>query len=126
MKRISISIMLLDCLVASTAAQSASGATAYWTDYNVTENNWDYNAAHVFCASVDGDKPSEWRSRYGWTGYCGKVGSQGKEACGKCLSVTNTDTGDKETVRIVDECGSGDLELDLETAFKPIDTDGQG
>ncbi|XVE89895.1 hypothetical protein DITRI_Ditri20bG0032200 [Diplodiscus trichospermus] len=126
MKRISISIVLLACLVASAAAHSASRVIAYWTDYNVTNNNWDYNAAHVFCANVDGDKPLEWRSKYGWTGHYGSEGPQGEEACGKCLSVTNTDTEAKETVRIVDECGSGGLELDLETAFKPIDTDGKG
>ncbi|XVF42195.1 hypothetical protein PTKIN_Ptkin01aG0340500 [Pterospermum kingtungense] len=126
MKRISISIVLLASLVASAAAQSASNVTAYWTDFNVTENNWDYNAAHVSCAAVDGDKPLAWRSQYGWTGYCGSVGPQGEEACGLCLSVTNTDTKAEEIVRIVDECGSGGLELDLQTAFNPIDTDGQG
>ncbi|XP_022742085.1 wheatwin-1-like [Durio zibethinus] len=126
MKRISISIVLLACLVASAAAQSASGVIAYWTNYNVTNNNWDYNAAHVFCAAVDGDKPLEWRSKYGWTGYCASVGPQGEEACGLCLSVTNTETGDKETVRIVDACGSGGLVLDLETAFRPIDSNGNG
>ncbi|XWS64708.1 hypothetical protein CRYUN_Cryun05aG0026600 [Craigia yunnanensis] len=103
-----------------------SDVTAYWTDYNVKKNNWDYHAAHVFCAALDGDKPLEWRSKYGWTGFCGKVGPQGDEACGKCLKITNTDTKDEEIVRIVDKCGSGGLELDLETAFNPIDTDGKG
>ncbi|XVE89894.1 hypothetical protein DITRI_Ditri20bG0032100 [Diplodiscus trichospermus] len=126
MKRISISIVLLASLVASAAAQSASGGTAYWADYRAIKNDWDYDAAHVFCASIDGNKSLEWRSKYGWTAYCGSVGPRGKDACGKCLSVTNTGTGDKETVRIVDECGSADLVLDLETAFRPIDTDGKG
>ena len=89
MKRISISIVFLACLVASTAAQSESGVIAYWTDYNVTDNNWDLNASNVSCATVDGDKDLEWRSKYGWTGYCGSAGPQGEEACGKCLSVRN-------------------------------------
>ena len=43
-----------------------------------------------------------------------------------CMQVTNTDTKDEEIVRIVDKCGSGGLELDLETAFNPIDTDRKG
>ncbi|XVF31113.1 hypothetical protein REPUB_Repub16aG0117700 [Reevesia pubescens] len=124
MKGLRISILLLACLVASAAAQSDSSVNAFWTDYNVTNNNWDYNAADVFCAAVDGDKPLEWRSQFGWTGYCGP--NQGLAACGKCLSVTNTRTGAKEKVRIVDTCGTGPLELDLEKAFKPIDTDGKG
>ncbi|XVF42202.1 hypothetical protein PTKIN_Ptkin01aG0341300 [Pterospermum kingtungense] len=125
MKRISISIVLLACLVASTPAQSATG-NAYYTYYNVTENNWDFNASHASCAAKLADKDLEWRSKYGWTGYCGSLDPPGGEPCGLCLSVTNTGTGDKETVRIVDACGSGALELDYETAFKPIDTDGEG
>ena len=42
------------------------------------------------------------------------------------MQVTNTATKAEETVRIVDACGSGGLELDLDTAFHPIDTDGNG
>ncbi|XVF31124.1 hypothetical protein REPUB_Repub16aG0118700 [Reevesia pubescens] len=124
MKRLSISIVLLASLVASAAAQSGSSVNAYWTDYKVINNNWDYNAAHVFCAARDGDKPLEWRSQFGWTGYCGP--NQGLSACGRCLSVTNTRTGDAEKVRVVDTCGTGPLELDLVSAFRPIDTDGKG
>ncbi|XVF31105.1 hypothetical protein REPUB_Repub16aG0117600 [Reevesia pubescens] len=40
------------------------------------------------------------------------------------LKVTNRATKDEEIVRIVDSCGTGPLEMDLETAFNPIDTDG--
>ncbi|XP_021282516.1 uncharacterized protein LOC110415249 [Herrania umbratica] len=123
MKKLSLSILFLACLVAFAAAQSASDVTAYWTDYKPTDNGWELPS---FCAGVDGDKPLEWRKKFGWTGFCGPSGSQGVDSCGKCLNVTNTATGAFETVRIVDTCGTGGLELDLETAFKPIDTDGNG
>ncbi|KAE8729669.1 hypothetical protein F3Y22_tig00003435pilonHSYRG00073 [Hibiscus syriacus] len=44
------------------------------------------------------------------------------------LTVTNTDTKDSVTVRIMDTCGGETqaLVFDYETAFKPIDTDGEG
>ncbi|XVF06324.1 hypothetical protein REPUB_Repub06bG0037600 [Reevesia pubescens] len=126
MKRLSISILLLGCLVASAAAQGASNVFAYWKDFKVKENNWDYYAANVSCAAVDGDKPFEWRSRHGWTGYCGLFDPPDGQPCGKCLRVQNRATRDTETVRIVDRCHKRDLELDLETAFNPIDTDGEG
>ncbi|XWS57694.1 hypothetical protein CRYUN_Cryun09bG0195300 [Craigia yunnanensis] len=38
---------------------------------------------------------------------------KGAWLCAGLTDVTNTDTGYKEKVRIVDACGSGDLELDL-------------
>lgn len=37
----------------------------------------------------DADKPYDWRSKYGWTAFCGPVGPQGQEACGRCLRVRN-------------------------------------
>ncbi|XVF42203.1 hypothetical protein PTKIN_Ptkin01aG0341400 [Pterospermum kingtungense] len=55
MKRVSIRFVSLACLEASATAQSASGHIAYWTDYNVTNNNWDFNAAFVSCAAALGD-----------------------------------------------------------------------
>ncbi|XVF31123.1 hypothetical protein REPUB_Repub16aG0118600 [Reevesia pubescens] len=85
MKGLSLNIMLLVFLVASATAQSGSNVIAYWTDYNVTKNNWDYHAKLIYCAVVDGDKPLEWRNQFGYTGYCGSNGPQGEEACGKCL-----------------------------------------
>ncbi|XVF42200.1 hypothetical protein PTKIN_Ptkin01aG0341100 [Pterospermum kingtungense] len=123
---ISLSIVFLAGLVASATAQSASNVRATYHYYNPEQNNWDLTAVSAFCSTWYADKPLEWRSKYGWTAFCGPVGPQGEEACGKCLKVTNTGTGDKETVRIVDACGSGALELDYETAFEPIDTDGEG
>ncbi|OMO71894.1 Barwin [Corchorus capsularis] len=138
MKKTSLSILLLASLVGFAAAQSGSGGdgpgesnvTAYWTDYNATHNNWDFNASHVSCARILGRKPLEWRKKYGWTGFCGSVGPQGDAACGLCLRVTNyidNETKAEEKVRIVDACGgAGALELDFETAFMPIDIDGNG
>ncbi|KAK3118870.1 hypothetical protein QOZ80_9BG0709810 [Eleusine coracana subsp. coracana] len=64
--------------------------------------------------------------RYGWTAFCGPVGPTGQDSCGRCLKVTNTATGDEITVRIVDQCGNGGLDLDYDTAFSVIDTDRQG
>ena len=43
-----------------------------------------------------------------------------------CTQVTNTATGASLTVRIVDQCSNGGLDLDFETVFKKIDTDGHG
>ncbi|KAK9041996.1 hypothetical protein V6N11_017079 [Hibiscus sabdariffa] len=107
------------------AGPGETNVIAYWSDYNVEKSNWSYGAAA--CAGLDGGKPLEWCQRYGWSGYCGNVvGSELKDICGKCLKVTNTGTKDEVIVRIVDRCGSGALELDMDTAFRPIDSDGQG
>ena len=84
---ISVSIVFLDCLVASVTAQSASNMRATYHYYNPEKNNWDLTAISVFCSTWYADKPLEWRSKYGWTAFCGPVGPQGEEACGKCLRV---------------------------------------
>ncbi|KAF2287713.1 hypothetical protein GH714_002416 [Hevea brasiliensis] len=68
---------------------------------------------------------SEWRKKYGWTAFCGPAGPQGQAACGNCLSVTNTGTGTKVTVRIIDQCSNGGLDLE-EGVFRQLDTDGKG
>ncbi|KAL4378727.1 hypothetical protein GQ457_02G034300 [Hibiscus cannabinus] len=104
-----------------------SNVTAYYSkDYNPVGNDWAY-PPHAACAALDGDKPLEWRNKYGWTGYCGKYASSNLEdTCGKCLKVTNTNTKDSEIVRIVDTCGSQALVLDKESGFDPIDTNGAG
>ncbi|KAE8729667.1 Wound-induced protein WIN1 [Hibiscus syriacus] len=108
------------------AGPDETNVLAYYSeDYNPLENNWTY-PSHAACYALDGGKPYEWRKRYGWTGYCGKYGSNAEEICGQCLKVTNTRTDDSIIVRITDTCGTGALELDYETAFKPIDTDLQG
>ncbi|KAI3845921.1 hypothetical protein MKX03_029071 [Papaver bracteatum] len=70
--------------------------------------------------------PLAWRQKYPWTAFCGPVGPRGQESCGKCLRVTNRGTRAAITVRIVDQCSNGGLDLDFDGAFKPIDTDGLG
>lgn len=42
------------------------------------------------------------------------------------MQVTNTATGDQITARIVDQCANGGLDLDWDTVFSKIDSDGQG
>ncbi|GJN25241.1 hypothetical protein PR202_gb13041 [Eleusine coracana subsp. coracana] len=64
--------------------------------------------------------------KYGWTAFCGPVGPRGQAACGRCLLVTNAATRASITVRIVDQCSNGGLDLDFDTAFSKIDTDGGG
>ena len=39
--------------------------------------------------------------------------------------VTNTATGAQQTVRIVDQCANGGLDLDV-NVFRKLDTDGRG
>ncbi|KAI3890847.1 hypothetical protein MKW92_039085 [Papaver armeniacum] len=78
------------------------------------QNGWDLN------------RPLAWRQKYPWTAFCGPVGPRGQESCGKCLRVTNRGTNAAITVRIVDQCSNGGLDLDFEGAFKPIDTNRAG
>ncbi|XVE89891.1 hypothetical protein DITRI_Ditri20bG0031800 [Diplodiscus trichospermus] len=108
---VSISIVLLACLVASATVQSSSNVTATYHYYYPEQNNWDLTAVSAFCSTWYADKPLEWRSKYGWTAFCGPV--------------TNTGTGAQTTIRIVDKCGNGGLDLDY-NVFKQIDTDGNG
>ncbi|KAM7269204.1 hypothetical protein ACFE04_024701 [Oxalis oulophora] len=42
------------------------------------------------------------------------------------LPVTNMATGTELTVRIVDQCSNGGLDLDYNTTFQKLDTNGQG
>ncbi|KAG6599313.1 Wound-induced protein WIN1, partial [Cucurbita argyrosperma subsp. sororia] len=113
------------CLVMLSKAQSASNVRATFNLYNAPEINWDFNAVSAFCSTWDADQPLEWRSQYGWTAFCGPVGPQGEDSCGLCLLVTNTETGAQQTVRIVDQCNNGGLDLDV-GVFRSLDTDGNG
>ncbi|XVE89892.1 hypothetical protein DITRI_Ditri20bG0031900 [Diplodiscus trichospermus] len=82
---VSISIVFLGRLVASAAAQSASNVMVAYQFYNPEQNNWpDLTDVSAFCSTCYADKPLAWCSKYGWTAFCGPVGPQGKEACGKC------------------------------------------
>ncbi|KAH7543252.1 pathogenesis-related protein PR-4 [Ziziphus jujuba] len=125
MGKVSALVVLMMCMVASASAQSANNVRATYHLYNPQNINWDYNTASVYCATWDANKPLEWRKKYGWTAFCGPVGPHGQESCGKCLKVTNTGTGKDVTVRIVDQCSNGGLDLDV-NVFNEIDTDGKG
>ncbi|CAD6253648.1 unnamed protein product [Miscanthus lutarioriparius] len=61
------------------------------TLYNPAQNNW--NLAGTYCATWDAGQPLSWRSKYGWTAFCGPAGPTGQAACRQCLLVTNTATG---------------------------------
>ncbi|KAK8589463.1 hypothetical protein V6N12_023859 [Hibiscus sabdariffa] len=103
------------------------GATvrATYNFYNPAQHNWDLLAVGAYCATWDANQPLSWRSKYGWTAFCGPVGPGFPDACGRCLNVMNTRTGAQTTVRIVDQCSNGGLDLDW-GVFQQLDTDGQG
>ncbi|CAL4987097.1 unnamed protein product [Urochloa decumbens] len=144
--RLALLAALLCAAASMAAAQQASGVRATYNFYNPQNINWDLNTAGAYCATWDASKSLEWRSKYGWTAFCGPVGPTG--ACWNrgsthnhkntrhdderpsrrtCLRVTNTaPPGASITVRIVDQCSNGGLDLDYATAFSKIDTDGQG
>lgn len=105
--------------------ESASNVRATYHYYNPEQNGWDLNAVSAYCSTWDAGKPYSWRSKYGWTAFCGPVGPRGQASCGKCLRVTNTGTGAQQTVRIVDQCSNGGLDLDV-GVFNRLDTDGRG
>lgn len=67
--------------------QGASNVRATYHFYNPEQNGWDLNAVSAFCSTWDASKPLAWRSKYGWTAFCGPVGPHGRDACGKCLRV---------------------------------------
>ncbi|XP_044954035.1 wheatwin-1-like [Hordeum vulgare subsp. vulgare] len=121
-----LAAVLLCALAAMAAAQSASNVRATYNLYSPQKNNWDLNTAGVYCATWDAGMSLAWRSKYGWTAFCGPAGPIGQASCGKCIQVTNTATGAQITARIVDKCSNGGLDLDLDTVFSKIDTDGVG
>ncbi|GJN25238.1 hypothetical protein PR202_gb13038 [Eleusine coracana subsp. coracana] len=117
---------LLCAAAAMAAAQQASNVRATYHYYNPQQNGWDLNRVSAYCSTWDADKPLSWRQKYGWTAFCGPVGPRGRDSCGKCIKVTNRGTGASIVARIVDQCSNGGLDLDYETVFKKIDTNGQG
>ncbi|KAB1224254.1 Wound-induced protein WIN2 [Morella rubra] len=105
----------------------SANVEATYRFYNPERNGWNLNATSGYCSAQIAKKPLAWRSKYGWTAFCGPVGTLGKVYCGKCLKVTNIGAESQIlTVRIVDKCvnGSG-LDLDV-GVFKKLDTDGRG
>ncbi|KAF8673156.1 hypothetical protein HU200_048704 [Digitaria exilis] len=117
---------LLCAAVAAATAQQASNVRATYHLYNPAENGWDLNRVGAYCATWDASKPPAWRQQYGWTAFCGPTGPRGQASCGQCVRVTNRGTSASTTARVVDQCSNGGLDLDLETVFKKIDTDGRG
>ncbi|GLT95165.1 hypothetical protein SLE2022_128620 [Rubroshorea leprosula] len=107
------------------SGESASNVRATYHYYNPEQHGWDLNAVSAYCSTWDASKPYSWRSKYGWTAFCGPVGPHGQAACGKCLRVTSAWTGAQQTVRIVDQCSNGGLDLDI-GVFQRLDTDGRG
>ncbi|KAK4339506.1 hypothetical protein RND71_040968 [Anisodus tanguticus] len=105
--------------------ESAQNVRATYHIYNPQNVGWDLNAVSAYCSTWDANKSFAWRSKYGWTAFCGPVGPRGQASCGKCLRVTNTRTRAQVTVRIVDQCSNGGLDLDI-NVFRQIDTDGVG
>uniref|UniRef100_A0ACD5VEQ8 Uncharacterized protein n=1 Tax=Avena sativa TaxID=4498 RepID=A0ACD5VEQ8_AVESA len=124
--RVALAAVLLCAAAAMAAAQSASNVRATYHYYNPKSINWDLYSASAYCSTWDGGRSYAWRSKYGWTAFCGPAGPRGQASCGKCLRVTNSGTGAQITVRIVDQCSNGGLDLDYDTVFSKIDTDGQG
>ncbi|KAK6911385.1 Chitin-binding, type 1 [Dillenia turbinata] len=107
------------------SGESASNVRATYHYYNPEQHGWDLNAVSAYCSTWDANKPLAWRKKYGWTAFCGPVGPHGQASCGKCLRVTNTWTGAQATVRIVDQCSNGGLDLDV-GVFRRLDTNGRG
>nr|ACI31201.1 pathogenesis-related protein [Lycoris radiata] len=125
MERVSLVIVLLLGLAAASFAQQASNVRATYNIYNPAQNNWDLNKVGAYCATWDAGQPLWWRQKYGWTAFCGPVGPTGQASCGRCLLVTNQATGARQTVRIIDQCSNGGLDLD-QGVFNQLDTNGQG
>lgn len=76
----------------SGSGESASNVRATYHYYNPAQNNWDLNAVSAYCSTWDANKPYSWRSKYGWTAFCGPVGPRGQASCGKCLRVSTYDS----------------------------------
>ncbi|MGI4297455.1 hypothetical protein ACR2WD_27395 [Klebsiella pneumoniae] len=104
---------------------SASNVMATYHYYNPEQVGWDLRAVGSYCSTWDANMPLALRKMYGWAAFCGPAGPYGQASCGKCLRVTNTATGAETTVRIVDRCSNGGLDLDA-GVFRGLDTDGQG
>jgi hypothetical protein len=67
--------------------ESASNVRATYHYYQPEQHGWDLNAVSAYCSTWDAGKPYSWRSKYGWTAFCGPVGPRGQASCGKCLRV---------------------------------------
>jgi hypothetical protein len=86
--RVVLVAALLCAVAAMAAAQQASGVRATYNYYRPQNINWDLNTASAYCATWDANKSYAWRSKYGWTAFCGPAGTRGQASCGKCLLVS--------------------------------------
>lgn len=86
MGRLILCALSLMCVLALASAQSATVQSTYQL-YQPEQHNWDLLAVSAFCATWDANQPLSWRSKYGWTAFCGPVGPQGPASCGRCLRV---------------------------------------
>ena len=87
MAKITLCVVSLFCVLALACGQSATNVYASYHLYHPEQHNWDLLAESVFCSTWYANQPLSWRSRYGWTAFCGPVGPHGGAACGKCLRV---------------------------------------
>lgn len=83
---ITLCMLSFFCVIVLASAQSAT-VTSTYNVYEPEQHNWDLLAVSAFCATWDADQPLSWRSKYGWTAFCGPVGPQGPDSCGRCLKV---------------------------------------
>ncbi|KAL0552648.1 hypothetical protein IC582_011766 [Cucumis melo] len=113
-------MLLCSCLVMMSKAQSGSNVRATFNLYNAPQINWDLNAVSAFC--------STWDMQINlWNGVANMDGLPFVallDLMAKTL-VTNVQIGAQETVRIVDQCSNGGLDLDV-GVFQSLDTDGNG
>lgn len=76
-----------NCHGSGESGESASNVRATYHYYQPEQHGWDLNAVSAYCSTWDASKPYSWRSKYGWTAFCGPVGPRGQASCGKCLRV---------------------------------------
>ena len=86
MTKLTLCMLSLFCVLVLATAQSATVQSTF-NLYNPEQHNWDLRAVSAFCATWDADQTLSWRSKYGWTAFCGPVGPQGQASCGRCLRV---------------------------------------
>lgn len=72
----------------STNGIGATNVRATYYLYQPEQHNWDLNAVGASCATWDANQSLSWRSKYGWTAFCGSI-VRPIAACGKCLRVCN-------------------------------------
>jgi hypothetical protein len=89
--RAALAAVLLCAAAAMAAAQSATNVRATYNYYSPQKINWDLNTASAYCATWDANMSFAWRSKYGWTAFCGPAGPTGQASCGKCLRVSTND-----------------------------------